>query len=415
MFFKIKVIFVFVVFLFFIPQVQALEINSKYAVLYNLNENQVIFEKNKDEKVSIASLTKIMTTLVAIENIKNYEEKVTISSSMFDGLKEEGAAVIGLKNNQKLTYNDLLYGMFLASGADATRAIAISLAGDEKTFVDKMNKKAAGLGLKKTHFQNTVGLDHEENYSTVDEVAKILKEAYKNKKFQEIFLTDTYTFSDESFTVYSSFRKTGEKYSLETDFVLGAKTGYTYKAERALASIAQDSDNKITYLLVTTNAEKTPMHITDTLKIYDYYFKNYKYHNLVTKRDFLVKIPVQYSKTKNINFYAKSDIKKYLNNEFNPKDVKLLYKGKEVLNPNIKKGCKLGKIEILYKGKIMDTIDVLLDKKITFSFIGFFSYYRYIFIIIGFVIVVLFCIKRIVKSEKYDILIKRKVKYYEKK
>lgn len=97
---------------------------------------------------------------------------------------------------QKVTYNDLLYGMFLASGADATRAISISISKSEEQFVELMNKKAQELNLKNTHFTNTVGLDDENHYSTLNDVAIILKGALKNKKFKEIFTTDSYTFSD---------------------------------------------------------------------------------------------------------------------------------------------------------------------------------------------------------------------------
>ncbi|MCI8459829.1 MAG: D-alanyl-D-alanine carboxypeptidase, partial [Bacilli bacterium] len=240
--------------MFFYVRVNALELNSKYAVLYNLNEDKVIYELNKDDVVSVASLTKIMTTLVAVENIKDYNQEVILKEEMFFGLKEANAYVINLRVGQKVTYNDLLYGMFLASGADATRAVAISVAGSEEKFVELMNNKAKEIGLKNTHFQNTVGLDAENHHSTVNEIAILLKSAFKNDKFKEIFMTETYTVSDGTITVRNSMKKAAAVYGIDVSNILGAKTGYTGNAGRCLASIAYDSDNDITYLLVTTKA-----------------------------------------------------------------------------------------------------------------------------------------------------------------
>lgn len=358
----------------------ALELNSKYAVLYNLNDDEVIYELNKDEVVSVASLTKIMTTLVAIENIKDYDEYVVLNEEMFRGLAEANAYVIGLKPLQKVTYNDLLYGMFLASGADATRAIAISIAGSEEDFVKLMNEKAKELGLSKTHFQNTVGLDAENHYSTVNEVAIILKKAFKNKKFKEIFTTEIYTISDGSITVRNSMKKAAAVYGLDVSNVLGAKTGYTGDAGRCLASIAYDEKNDITYLLVTTKAENVKQPVSDAVEVYNHYFKNYKYQNLVSENDLLVELPTKYSKKESVKFLAKENFRKYLNNDYVRDDVVLKYVGSEYITPLMKKNEKIGRIDVIYKNEKVQSIDLTLTDKINFSFIGFIICYKYIFI-----------------------------------
>ena len=257
-----------------------------------MNEDKIIYEINKDEKTSIASLTKIMTTLVAIENIQNYDEKVTLNYSMFTGLAEANAAVIGLRSGQVVTYNDLLYGMFLASGADATRAIAISISGSEEAFVELMNKKAKELGMTNTNFVNTTGLDEDNQYSTANDVAILLKEALKNEKFKEIFTTESYSFTDKSLTAYSTLRKTATNYGYDVGYIKGAKTGFTYNAGKCLASFAIDEENNIEYLLVTTNASintNDAYHIKDAATIYNYYFNNYKYHNNTISNNVLTK------------------------------------------------------------------------------------------------------------------------------
>lgn len=116
------------------------EINSSHAILYNMNENEVIFEKNADERTYIASLTKIMTSIVAIENIDDVDQKVTIPYQALEGLIEANASVAGFKLNQTVTYRDLLYGSLLPSGADATRALAYYIIGSEEEFVNLMRK-----------------------------------------------------------------------------------------------------------------------------------------------------------------------------------------------------------------------------------------------------------------------------------
>lgn len=369
-----KIILTVILFLSFITNVSALDLSSEHVVLYNMNEDKIIYELNKDEKTSIASLTKIMTTLVAIENIQNYDEKVTLRYSMFNGLKEANAAVIGLRDGQVVTYNDLVYGMFLASGADATRAVAISVAGSEEAYVGLMNQKAKQLGMLNTNFVNTTGLDEEGQVSTVNDIAILLKEALKNEKFKKIFMTESYTFTDQSVTVYSTFRKTADRYDYDVDYIKGAKTGYTDDAGKCLASFAIDEENHIEYLLVTTNAStntNNAYHIKDAVTIYNYYFHNYKYHNLVNKGDLILTIPTKYGKEPNVSIYALDDVTYYLDNSFDKEEIELNYIGADIITTNMKKGTKLGKIEVIYKNEILSTIDIYLPKKVEFSIFVF--------------------------------------------
>ena len=379
--------------------VSALNLSSKNIVLYNMNEDKIVYELNKDEKTSIASLTKIMTTLVAIENIEDYNEKVTLNYKMFTGLAEQNAYVIGLKNGQVVTYNDLLYGMFLASGADATRAIAISIAGSEEEYVKLMNNKAKELNMNNTVFKNTTGLDENGQYSTVNDVAILLKAALKNEKFKEIFTSESYTFKDKSMTVKSSLKNTAKTYNYDVNYILGAKTGYTFNAGKCLASLAIDEENNIEYLLVTTNAstdKSDAYHVKDAVTIYNYYFNNYKYHNLVDKDDLLLTLKTKYSKEKTINIYATEDIKYYLENTFKKEEVQLKYTGTSIITPNMKKGTKLGKIEVIYNGKVLDTIDIKLQEQIKFSILEYLKVnIKYIIISISIILILLIIVIKI--------------------
>ncbi len=363
--------------------VEALEINSKYAVLYHLEENRVIEEINKDEKTSVASLTKIMTALVAIHRIKNFDEQVQVEKSMFYGLKEENAYMIGLKENQKVTYNDLLYGVLLASGADATRVLAISLAGSEEKFVELMNREAKALNLTNTHFENAIGLDAINHYSSVDDIAKLFIEAWKNEKFKEIFTTKSYIFQWEKIQVESTFFKTAESFGLPTDKVLGGKTGYTINAGRCLATIAFDTKNNSSYVLVTTNALKRIEPIEDALNTYQYYFENYSTQTIYNLNELLIEIPTKYSPVKSISISAQEKISYHLKNDYQKEEITVSYFGENAITPKMKKGTVLGKLEIKYQGKTLGEIEVKLPSSIPFSMMEWMIYHKNFFIVGG--------------------------------
>ena len=184
--------------LFLLTSVQALEldIHSTNAILYNTNDDKVLYEKNENERVQIASLTKIMTAIVTLDKIDNLDEKVTLVSEDLKGLLEENLVTAGFKVGQTVSYRDLLYGLLLPSGADAAKALARSIGGTEDNFVKLMNEKAKKLNLKETHFTNPIGLDDENNYSTVKDVSLMFEYALKNDDFKKIVTSSSYTTSD---------------------------------------------------------------------------------------------------------------------------------------------------------------------------------------------------------------------------
>lgn len=398
-----KIIFCFLFLFCNINSVIALnlDLNSQNIILYNLNNKSIVYEQNKDQKTSIASLTKIMTVLVAIENTNDYNDKYIINSSSFADLEKKGAYTLGLKNNQEVTINDLLYGTLLASGADAARSLALYVSGTENNFIDLMNKKAQELNLKNTHFNGTVGLDDPQNYSTVEDVAIILMTALNNDKFYEIFTTDKYIFSDNTLVVNSSMRKTADAYHLDNNYILGGKTGFTQNAGRCLASIAIDKNNNIKYLLVTTNAARTPNHISDAINLYQYVFNNYKNQTLIAKNDPILTLKTQYSNTKEVSFKSPKNIIKYLPNNYAKNDIDLDYKGIQVITPKILKGQKLGVITISYQKEEITKIPIILNKQIKFSIVGFLYYYKFPIIIIGCLLIVVIIILKKRKIIKY--------------
>jgi serine-type D-Ala-D-Ala carboxypeptidase (penicillin-binding protein 5/6) len=370
-----KVLFLILsVFLFFIViPVDALNVNSKNIVLYNLDTHERVFGYKDTDKVSIASLTKIMSAVVALENIDDLDKEVTITEDMLKGLKEKNAYVVGLKVGQKVSYRELLYACIVASGADATNAIAISVSGSVDSFVVLMNKKAKELELNNTSFANPMGLDDKNNYSTVNEVAELLMYALKNDTFKEIFTTDVYVFKDKSITVKSSMREGGKNAGVDTSMILGAKTGYDTDAGRCLASIAYDKKNDVNYLLVTTGADddyNKMYNIKDAYELYTYFFTNYSYHILVEKNADILNIDTKYLKDDFVTFKSNEEIKLLYNNkDFDKNNIKLSYTGIKQIKPFTKKGEKLGVLDVYYKDKLIKSIDIVLDNKPSISII----------------------------------------------
>ena len=136
-----KILSLIIIFILFIGKINALELNisSESAILYNLDSGEVLYEKNSDEVRQIASLTKIMTALVTIENVDNLDKQVILTKEDFAGLIEANAVQAGFTNGEVVTYKDLLYGLLLPSGADAAKAIARNVGGSEENFINKMN------------------------------------------------------------------------------------------------------------------------------------------------------------------------------------------------------------------------------------------------------------------------------------
>ena len=359
--------------LFSFMNVKAIEISSENYVLYNLNNNEIVLEKNKDEFTQIASLTKIMTTIVAIENIQNFDEEIIMTYDMFKGLYEQNAYQIGLRVGEKVTYNDLLYGTLIASGADATRALTMSIAGSEKAYVELMNQKAKELKLNNTVFKNPIGLDEEGQGSTLGDVATMLSYALKNEKFKSIFETQKYTLTNGRITVISSMLGYAKNYGYEVSYIKGSKTGYTIAAGRCLASIAYDDKNDINYMLITNKAsteKNEAYHVLDAVNIYNYYFDNYKYHTILEKGKILTTIKVKDSKLKEIEIENKNEIKKYLKNDYNTDDITINYEGKEEINFKDKKGDKLGVVKLYYQDKEVNSIDIYLEDEIKFNLVN---------------------------------------------
>ena len=390
-----KIVFILIFFLN-ISLVNALEISSENAILYNLTDDLVLYTKEEEEQIPIASLTKIMTAVVALENISNLQEVITIPPEALQGLWAKNAMVAGFKAHEKVTYEDLLYGALLPSGADATTSLAYLLAGNEAEFVKKMNQKAKELGLVNTNFTDTSGLDDLGNYSTVHDIATLLRYALQNETFKKIFTSDEYLSSNGlKFTSTRKFYTT--KYQIEADYIYGSKTGYTTIAGFCLASIAHYDG--IEYLLVTAGAPTTnkyPYHFVDAKNIYDYFINNYQHITLYEENDPLYTLTTVYSKEENYPITAPHTMIKYL-----PKDTSLtalnyVYNGEQKIYPWTKKG-QIGTLDVYLKDTFLTQIPVYFNGNLTLSISKIIAAYKYLILSISLILLIflLFIIKKL--------------------
>lgn len=370
---------------------EELDIYSKSAILYNMDDDIILYEKNSEERTSIASLTKIMTCIVAIENIDNLDQKIILKSDVFTGLAEAGASVAGFRVGENVTFRDLLMGALLPSGADATRALALNISGSESEFVNLMNNKAIELGLKDTHFENTTGLESSNHYSTVKDISIILKYALKNQTFKDMYTTREYT-TTSSLTFYSTLKKISNNYSFDVSNILGSKTGYTDEAGLCMSSIA--NYNGVNYLLVTAGADyrgNVPRQLLDAMTIYNFYSTNYSYKNIINVGDYIKTINEEYSTKEKYDITSQITISKFLNNSFDENKIKYEYNGLDKISYKNKIGDKLGSVNIIYDDNKIGTFDVFLTETINFSLFRFLLQTKLIYLI-GATIIILFII-----------------------
>ena len=217
------------------------EVNANFAILVDADAGLVVAEKNGSAKMYPASMTKVMTLLVACEHITNLSEKLEITQDIVDYVKKEGASNCGFKAGEQVTMLDLLYGLILPSGADAALALVRRIAGSEEQFVALMNQKAQQLGISATtHFTNCTGLYNDNHYSTAEDMAIIMRAAAQNSVAATILTTRSYT------TQANNKRTTGLSFSnlflkrIDTQTTGGqvnfAKTGYVAKAGNCAVS-----------------------------------------------------------------------------------------------------------------------------------------------------------------------------------
>ena len=245
-------------------------INSRKYVIYDRLSGRCIYGKDENKQTAMASTTKIMTILIVLEHCK-----LTDVVTMDKKAAKTGGSRLGLSEGDKVTVNDLLYGLMLRSGNDAAVALAIHTAGSVEKFAQLMNDKAKELGLKNTHFVTPHGLDNPEHYTTAFELAKLTDYALKNEKVLEIVKTKTTTININGYNRQIS--NTNELLG-NVEGVYGVKTGFTNNAGRCLVTAVKRGDMDL--IIVVIGADTRKDRAKDSMKLIEYAYKKYRVVNV---------------------------------------------------------------------------------------------------------------------------------------
>lgn len=313
-------------------------INAAAAIVMDMETGRVLFEKNAYAKLPIASTTKIMTGIIAIE-MGNLDDEVTVSKQA----SEIWGSDIGLQPGEKLKLRDLLYGLMLSSGNDAAIAIAEHIGGTLENFLEMMNRKAKLIGARNTNFKSPHGLDMEGHYSTAYDLALIAKYALANPVFSKIVATK------EAVIPKRNLHNTNEMLDLYPG-ADGVKTGYTGKAGRCLVTSATREGWRI--ISVVLNCSSRYTRAQSSKKILDYAFNNYIRYTLLEPGEIIGQLPVVKGLDENVPIGTVDKIIYPLTkDELERLEKKVLLP--ESLNAPIFGGMDAGYIKFMLDGKVL--------------------------------------------------------------
>lgn len=317
--------FVVILLMLLLPfNVKAISISATSSILMDMDSNRILYSDNIHNIRSVASISKIMTAILAIESNK-LEDVVTIGEE----IKEAYGSGIYIQIDEQMKLKDLVYGLMLRSGNDAALAIAKYVSGDVSKFVELMNVKAKEIGMKNTSFNNPSGLDQEKgNYSTAYDMAILTSYANKNEIYKEITKTKNYKVKT-NVNFYSWINKNKMLYLYK--FSTGGKTGFTEIARRTLVSTA--TKENLNLVAVTLNDGND---FNDHKNMLEYGFKNYKSYKILSKGNINILNETYYIGS---TFYIKEDYKYPLSkNEINNIILKFEIERKTKVNDNEKIG-----------------------------------------------------------------------------
>ena len=326
------------------------EITAESAILVDAYSGRVLYAKNEHVRRPMASTTKITTALVALEKAK-LTDVVTVSKNA----SETGEATIDLQEGEKITLENLLYGMMLPSANDAAVAIAEHIGGTQEKFIDLMNKRVQDLGLKDTHYVTPNGLHDDNHFSSAYDLAFIAREALKLPKFREIIATKRREIPWEGHP-WQRVLTNKDKLLNNYPYAIGVKNGYTHQAGNCLVGAAE----KDGLTLIAVVMKSSHMY-EETQKILEYGFANYQPLKVVSRGELIRKINVVNGIKKQIQVVSSQDVVLAVN----PEEAKTVSKKIALVNSlsaPVKVGSRAGVMEILLNGTLFKTVDLLTSE-----------------------------------------------------
>lgn len=340
------------------------ELFSETIIIYNQSLETLVYAKNATKKFAPASLTKMLTALVILDE-EELTKEVKVATKMLTGL--QGASLMGAKVNEVFTIEQLLYGLMLPSGCDAAQILAIDNAGTEALFASKLNTLAASFGLKDSNFVNASGLDGKNQYTTAIDMLEILKRAKAHPILNTIMSTTSYNIISNSkhldgLTLKSTLTMKKSSNSNYSPFIIGGKTGYTDDAGTCLASFGLIAEDE--YLVVSMRAPKignSSKSFVDTKNSYKWLDENFFSETVLKENQLITTIDLLEGKEKIIEIIAPKELKLLLEKPDTMDNVVIEFE--EISNKApIKKGDRIAVAIVTYQGVERDRFEVVASK-----------------------------------------------------
>lgn len=347
--------------------------SSNY-ILIDQDSSQILASKNPDKKIHPASITKALTLITILEELESSNVSVdTLYQTPEEAIKgiPTIASIADFQIGDTLPIIDYLYGIQLPSGADATRIMSYYLTEDPEGLSLLMNDLAKKIGMTNSNFANTSGLDQEDHYSTVSDLALLIQYALKNEVFEKIYTTTHYTTQPtpkhpDGIQFSNYVLEYAEKTAYEP--LYGAKSGYTELAERALSSVA--TKDGLNLIFVSTNAPRETLqntNVIDAINTYKLTFDSYQKITLQDKNQLMAEVDIQY-RSKPLSLLADKEITQYYPKSLDSKQLTSNFVSEENLVAPIEVGSKLGVMEYRIAENLVHTEDVLAQETIDKSF-----------------------------------------------
>ena len=333
-----------------------LETTAESAVLMDAATGAVLWSKEPDKELPMASVTKIMTLLLANEALEKNEIRLQDRVTVTENASEMGGSQVYLEPGEEMSMKEMLISVAVGSANDASVAVAEHIAGSEEAFVEQMNLRAKKLGLKHTRFANCNGLPVENHYTSAHDMAVILREALKHPVFKEYSSIYRYDLRGGDFVLWNT-----NKLLKWYQGVDAGKTGWTNEAKYCLASTAEREGLRL--ITVVLGTPEVRSHFRESIKIYNYGFARYEAVNFARQGDIITTVKVSKGTLDQVNAISSADIAMAV-----PKGSKEKYSGratllKEVVAP-VKKGQKVGEFMVTEKEKQVMTVPLLAQNEI---------------------------------------------------
>lgn len=348
-----------------IENIEAPKLNAESAIMIDADTGIILYDKDSQRKLYPASITKVMTTLLALEN-SSLDEVVTHSHNAVFGIGQ-GSSHIGMREDEQITMEQALNGIMLASANEVCMAVAEHIDGSVEKFVDRMNKKAKELGAEGTHFNNPHGFHDDEHYTTAYDMSLFMQEAIKNEEFVKLISTKSYIIPETNIVNEKRYLANKNKMiqpwsNFYYEYCVGSKTGFTDQAGNTLVTYGKKDNIKLITVVMKDQGTNT---YVDTKALLEYGFSLYEEKELIKKEDFnsSTKVIQTYEGEKRelgeISVAIKDNLSANVPKTVDISKIDLQPDLPKEIEAPIKENDKVGELKLVYDGKTLAKADLV--------------------------------------------------------